>query len=245
MPLYVADYDAATNWCDLETDGLYMRVLRLLWSTPSQSIPNDPKWLKRKLRITDAQYELFEIILDEYLDIDDGRIFQKRLSEEFVKAETIHNSKVEAGKKGGKAKSLKTNEKVSSTAKAQLKHSPSVALASTSTITSTDTIIDNIPPIPPKRGKCKSQWPKDFIPSKVAAEKYWSDRDRQDLNYDDEAQQFKDWCIANGKKYLDWEAAWRTRYTNAVKYNKKPFDNKSLFDKPSVVSAEELEEMLK
>jgi len=111
MPLYVADYDAATNWCDLETDGLYMRVLRLLWSTPTQSLPNDKQWLIRKLRITGNQYDLFLVIKEEFLFVENNRIIQKRLSVEFEKAENIHNTKVENGRKGGKAKALKKQQK--------------------------------------------------------------------------------------------------------------------------------------
>jgi uncharacterized protein YdaU (DUF1376 family) len=225
MPLYVSDYDAATNWCDLETDGLYMRTLRLLWSTPTQSIPDDKAWIIRKLRITNTQYNIFLIIKDEFLASENNRIFQKRLLEEFTKAESLHDARSKAGKRGGLAKSLKSNKNDPSKALANGKQGSSKALASTLTLTSTVISKKETPIVPLKRGKRKCSYPNNFIPNEEQARKYWKTKDRQDLDYDDEAFAFKAYCLANNKTYSDWNAAWVTRYANAVKFNKAPIKN--------------------
>lgn len=216
MPLYVADYDAATNWCDLETDGLYMRVLRLLWSTPKQSIPNDEKWITRTLRITPAQYETFLVIKEEFLNVKNGRIYQKRLSIEFTKAEIMHNKRVEAGKKGGDANALKTKEKKSSKALAKPKQSSSEALASTTTVTSTYTDTDT------KKDKSRaSRISQDWKPSKDLVNQI-SLKEKTNIKWvEEQVYSFVNYWIAKSGKdatKLDWDATFRNWC--AKSYNK-------------------------
>lgn len=228
MPLYVSDYDAATNWCDLETDGLYMRVLRLLWSTPTQSIPDDDKWIIRKLRINTDQYKTFLIIKEEFLSVDDGRITQKRLSDEFEKAEELHNMRVSNGSMGGKAKALKTNEKSYSQAIAKLKPSSSQALASTSTVTNTN---NSKKTKAKKATSLKQDW--------VLPEDYRQFVKDDKLSQDDNAisrvaENFKDHWLSNGKTFKDWKAVWRkwcrSEYTKWP--DKEPEDNiQNMFDR--------------
>lgn len=48
---------------------------------------------------------------------------------------------------------------------------------------------------------------------------YWAERDRGDLDPDDQFFKFKSHHVAHGKA-LDWDAAWKTWYANAIKFEK-------------------------
>lgn len=70
----------------------------------------------------------------------------------------------------------------------------------------------------------------DGVPSqadKAAAAKYWLKKGRNDLcaAVDDEADQFRDRCLARGETALDWAAKWRTWYRNALKYSPQTRNN--------------------
>ena len=143
MPLYVADYESATSFLTIEEDGLYSRTLRLMWASPNCSIPNDEKWIIKRLRISETQYnDVFLFIKEEYFKVRKGRIYQKRLQEEYGKANGIVKARSEAGKRGGVVKPLKNNKKDASKASNLINQNASKTEASTVTVTST--VISNI-----------------------------------------------------------------------------------------------------
>ena len=61
------------------------------------------------------------------------------------------------------------------------------------------------------------------------ANTYWIERDRPDLaaRTQEIFDAFTNHAKANGKSYVDWDAAWTTWYTNAVKFERKPHENGS------------------
>lgn len=111
-PFYPADFEADTSHLTLEEDGAYNRLLRLMWMTPGCSLPDDPQWLARRLRVDDATFErVVAPLLREFFKRRRGRIFSPRLTAEFAKTSATHFARVNAGKKGGRpSKSLKSNE---------------------------------------------------------------------------------------------------------------------------------------
>tara|TARA_R110000751_G_scaffold240169_1_gene340802 strand:+ start:47 stop:865 length:819 start_codon:yes stop_codon:yes gene_type:complete len=80
---------------------------------------------------------------------------------------------------------------------------------------------ESINPKPLKKGANKTSLNSDFIPSKKDAVEYWREQGRPDLKYSLIAEEFITYCKANGKSYQDWDAAWQTFYSNAVKFNRK------------------------
>jgi uncharacterized protein YdaU (DUF1376 family) len=120
FPLYVIDYEADTTHLTMEEDGCYMRLLRLCWRTPGCSIPNDPAWIARRLRITAEDYErIAAIVISEFFKCEKGRLFSPRLSEEHARISDTFEKRSNAGKKGGRPpKSLKTNKTDESRVKA-------------------------------------------------------------------------------------------------------------------------------
>ena len=56
----------------------------------------------------------------------------------------------------------------------------------------------------------------------ASALKYWAGKNRADLSPQEEFQKFQDNHISKGTKSSDWSRNWRTWYTNAIQYTKKP-----------------------
>ena len=129
---YPDDYDAATAHLTLEEDGAYMRLLRLCWRSPGCSIPNDPKWIQRKMRVSAEDYErIVAPIIAEFFHSSGARIASNRLSSEWQAASKTSVKHSEAGRKGGLATQRKNKEKVSSQAKATLKQQVQATLKHT------------------------------------------------------------------------------------------------------------------
>lgn len=124
LPLFVADYEADTAHLTVAEDGAYMRLLRLQWRTPGCTLPDDDQWIQRRCRAGDDEWrDLFKPILAEFFKRNRGRIFQGRLKAEWERITATSSLRSSAGKKGGRPrKSLKSNEKSESPAKANGKH---------------------------------------------------------------------------------------------------------------------------
>jgi len=111
IPLYVDDFDAATTHLTIEEDGVYSRLLRLCWRTPGCSVPNDPTWIARKIRLSADDFErVARPVIEEFFRVQRGRLVQKRLKAEYDDITRKKTARVNAGKKGGAAKALKTGD---------------------------------------------------------------------------------------------------------------------------------------
>lgn len=110
MPLFVDSYEAATNHLTLEEDGAYSRLLRLCWRTAGCSVPNDPQWLAKRMRITEEAFErVLRPVIEEFFTLENGRLFQKRLRQEYDYVTDVVAKRKEAGRRGGNAKALKNH----------------------------------------------------------------------------------------------------------------------------------------
>lgn len=112
MPLFISDYEGDTAHLTIEEDGIYNRLLRLCWRTPGCSVPDDAKWIARKMRVTDEYYaENVVPLIEEFFQIKSARVFSSRQQEIFEEYNDKHQRRVDAGKKGGRPrKSLKSNK---------------------------------------------------------------------------------------------------------------------------------------
>jgi len=132
FPLYVADYEADTAHLTLEEDGAYLRLLRLCWRTPGCSIPNDPKWISRMMRVTWETYErVVAPILSEFFRLKHNRYYSPRLQKEWERIDGTHRARSDAGKKGNATRwqkqspsdnALKTNKMTDRPAIAKVSH---------------------------------------------------------------------------------------------------------------------------
>lgn len=117
IPLYIDDYDAATAHLSAAEDGVYGRLLRLAWRTPGCSLPNDPVWIARKIRLSSDEFERIAApVLAEFFTLSRGRLSQRRLKREFDDIARKKTARKLAGKKGGISKALKEQEKSASNA---------------------------------------------------------------------------------------------------------------------------------
>ncbi|WP_422049900.1 YdaU family protein [Shimia sp.] len=122
FPLYADDFEADTAHLTLAEDGAYNRLLRLCWRSPGCKIPADEAWVFRKLRAhSEEDKETVRIVLEEFFKKRAGKLFNPRLLKIWEESNAKHERRVEAGSKGGRAKSLKNKEVTSSNAKAKLK----------------------------------------------------------------------------------------------------------------------------
>lgn len=112
FPLFVTDFEAKTSHLSLEEDGAYNRLLRIMWITPGCSIPDDPAWISRRLRIDIATFErVVAPIISEFCKRVGGRVISPRLVKEFKKADITSQKRKEAGKLGGRPQAIEKQRK--------------------------------------------------------------------------------------------------------------------------------------
>jgi uncharacterized protein YdaU (DUF1376 family) len=207
LPLYVNDYEGDTAHLSLEEDGAYSRLIRLCWRTSGCSVPNDCKWIMKRMRATQEEYDtIIKPIISDYFTIKKGRVFQKRLQQEFNKISTTISERKRAGKKGGKAKALNNKKKKPSNTKDLLlakSYHPEPYL---------EPELEEerkIKTIAKKPTRMKDDWvlPEDYL-QWVKDEGVCQD----DAYIKKQGEEFKDyWLGVSGQKgtKLDWMATWR------------------------------------
>lgn len=222
IPLYVDDYDAATAHLTVEEDGAYSRLLRLCWRTPGCSLPNEPAWIARKIRLSMEDYErIAKPVIDEFFTLSRGRLIQKRLRDEYDDISRKKSARKNAGKKGGEAKALKTKENTSSNASdlpadtrafpyPEPNPEPEEAIASSAGSAPADPERDE-----PVRGRVGRRKPETCIPdgypdAKAIAEGQARIREAgANIDARVQAEKFRNHAMQNDRRCRDWAAAWR------------------------------------
>lgn len=121
FPLYAAEMEAETAHLSLEEDGAFQRLLRQMWRTPGCSLPDDDKWLRRRLRVSAEEFErVVRPVIDEFFEKKRDRLHSPLLSSEFQKISETREKRSSAGKKSASArKGLKSKENDASRASAK------------------------------------------------------------------------------------------------------------------------------
>ena len=204
MQLYVADYLADTQHLTTEQHGAYLLLLMTMWRNAG-SLPNDEKKLARIAHVSLKRWHIIAGDVMAFFDISDGRITQKRLSEELQKAVSKSEKRKTSGSLGGKAKSLKNNEQGLANASVLLKHSSEPDIRNIKKDTN----------VSQKKG-CRL--PDDFQPDfSFATNEGFSEAEARTL-----FESFKDyWTAKTGKDATkrDWQATWRNWVRSP--YNRK------------------------
>ena len=221
IPLYVTDYEADTAHLTLEEDGAYMRLLRLCWRTPGCSIPDDPEWIKRRLRVDDATYERSVApVIEEFFSRAKARLSQPRLQREWERINETSQKRREAGKKGGRpSKSLKTAEKSESRAKAGPKQNESIYNQNQNqNHIDTNVSKKRAPKKQEKAHRLSDDWqiPEDWIDEAVS-------RGLTRARAYAEAERMRNWSQSspNGAK-VKWLAVWRNWIADKADQPAKP-----------------------
>ena len=122
FPMYPSDFEAKTSHLTIAEDGAYNRLLRICWMTPGCTMPADEAWIMRRARaVTDDDKAAVLAVLAEFFTVENGRYSNAKLMRIFHEANEVHEKRKNAGAKGGRAKSLKSNATASSNAKAMPK----------------------------------------------------------------------------------------------------------------------------
>lgn len=83
LPLWIDAWVADTAHLTRAERGLYHDLLVLMWKTPGCRVPNDLAWISRKLRCSDEERGVLEVIIAEFCQSTGNWIAQKRLQKEF------------------------------------------------------------------------------------------------------------------------------------------------------------------
>ncbi len=111
-PMYPTDFEADTSHLTLAEDGAYNRLLRLMWMTPGCSLPDDDKWIMRRMRASKKEYEaIIKPIICEFMKRKKGRVYSPRLRSEFENLNATFLKRQKAGKKGGRPKATENTQK--------------------------------------------------------------------------------------------------------------------------------------
>lgn len=209
FPLFPADFEADTSHLTLEEDGAYNRLLRLMWMTPGCSLPDDPAWIARRMRVDMVAFlRIVEPLIAEFMQRKNGRIYSPRLTLEFQKADETYKRRSDAGKKGGRPKAVGKIEEKQKAGLSREKAGPKQP--------------EPEPEIEEREAKASPKkravsLPPDWVPS---------DRNIADASargfsakeIDHEADRFRDYHLAKGTTFEDWDAGWRTWLGNARKF---------------------------
>lgn len=197
FPMFPTDFEAKTSHLTLAEDGAYNRLLRLMWMTPGCSLPDDDAWIMRRMRCTKDEFDaVVLVVIDEFCTRKNGRVSNAKLTKVFKESSEAHEKRVLAGSKGGKAKSLKTNNVTPSNAKAKPKQPEPEPEPDIETNVS----------IPQKR---KSSI---LDSAEITEGMLRATRKRKHSDREAKAQfeKFKNDAIAKGKKFVEWDRAFVT-----------------------------------
>lgn len=202
FPMYPADFEADTSHLTLEEDGAYNRLLRLMWMTPGCSLPDDTKWIARRMRVDLDTYErVISPLLEEFFKRSGGRVFSPRLREEFEKVSKTYLKRSEAGKRGGRPKVTESKENDVKAGLSREKAGPKQP-----------------EPEPEEKedNKLSSKKRGSRLPEDWSLPKAWGDwalsEGMLEFNVRREADKFRDYWTSragSGGVKLDWLAVWR------------------------------------
>lgn len=169
---------------------------------------------------TDEEKAAVRFVLSKFFTLVDGKYVQLRIQEE---VEAYHE-------KASKNADIARNREQKRTNRARIVYESLPEQHESSPnqepITSNQEPITNNQKNTPQaasRAK-KTKIPADFDLTDDrlnAARNYWSTKNRDDLNATDEFAKFVNHHKAHGKAMADWDAAWRTWYTNAIQFTKQ------------------------
>jgi len=224
-PVATDAFIADTTHLDAEQTGAYMMLLMSLWRSPGAKLPMDDKKLCRMARVSPRRWPVIWSVISEFFTVKDGFVAHNRVTSDRVKVREKIEVARQHGAQGGKAKARKTNTLGIADATNPLEKKPSGTVAESYQPINhkPDPERKNPPLRPPKGDKARRTGLPDGFPDEACREPalaYWRKRGRLDLDFDIEAQKFRASVRANGRKYIDWPAAWQTWYANAVEFNR-------------------------
>jgi uncharacterized protein YdaU (DUF1376 family) len=197
MPLWVGDFLLKTGDLDARETGAYLLLLMAMWSRDG-SLPADQKKLQRVAKCG-REWPSVWAAIGHYFEEADGRITNRRLTEELRKVCAKREVNQHNGGLGGRAKALKDKEAALANASVSPQQSYSESEVEKREANAS-----------PKKARGTRLSPEWFLPLDWGEWALGEGLGREAIRV--EADKFKDYWTAragpNGVK-LDWQATWR------------------------------------
>ncbi len=105
MKFWVRDYMGDTGHLSLAEHGAYQILLCLAWDASTCSVPDDPEWIKRRLRVDDEEFEsAVQPVISEFWSEEDDRLFQRRQRKEWFDAKASAERRTKSARTAAKAR---------------------------------------------------------------------------------------------------------------------------------------------
>ena len=210
MPMYWDAYLADTTHLTTEEHGAYMLLIAAMWRR-NGCVPDDDKDNARILGLTKAKWLKIKARLTSTISgfcANGDTITQEKL----LKTWKITQEKIEKnaanGAKGGRPKASNSNDLGKANGCISVKPNESIPEPEPEP-KKRDTSVS------PKKRACAL--PPDWVPSDKNIDHALSKQMTQQ-EIDHEADRFRDYHLAKGTTFKDWDAGWRTWVGNAIKY---------------------------
>lgn len=213
FPMYLETWVAHTAHLTLEEEGAYHRLLHHYYLT-ERPLPNDINLLAKKTRLR-GQENLITVVLEEFFLLREDAWVNQRAELELEKIR----------EKSEKARASAARRWAKNDANAMPTQCEGNAINTNTNINNNINNNKTKTIAPVRRSKVKTQFPVDLdlsIERQSAALNYWQSKNRDDLSNKvaEIWDQFKTYCQANAKTYANWDAAWKTWYSNSVKFER-------------------------
>jgi uncharacterized protein YdaU (DUF1376 family) len=98
-PMYPRDFSHDTHHLPVAQIGAYIRLMNESWGCPGGTLPHDFKWIMSRVHATIDEWDATYVpVLEKFFTVDEnGRIVNKRLKEEWNKADAKYRAQVSAG----------------------------------------------------------------------------------------------------------------------------------------------------
>lgn len=206
MPLWTDAYLGDTTHLTTTEHGAYLLLLIAMWRAPAKSLPADDKMLARYARCTAGQWARMRPVIMAFFREEGGRVTQGRLTDEAVAVKQKSRKQSDRAK----ARWLKTNKTHDAAAMpSECRNDASLTL----TLTPVTDTPSGASVTPRKRAAPKTRIPSDAVLSdkqRAAA----AERGLSDAEAEAQFAKFRDWAVAKGQAYADWDAAWRNWLTS-------------------------------
>jgi len=239
---HMGDFNHATRHLTRLEKSIYRDLIELYYDR-EDPLPLDIEQLCRLVVAnTEQESTAVQQVLNEFFTETPGGWFHARCEEEIFAYQSNTSAKAAAGKASAAAREARKAEKLAKLQQKGNTRSTDVQQPFNSVGTEVQQNPTNLNLNPnlnintesnntaqaPAAGKPASKQRKTSLPDDFAltddrlnaAARHWQTKNRTDLNPHDEFENFLNHHQAHGKAMADWDAAWRTWFTNAVKFSK-------------------------
>ena len=203
----IADYRKDTQHLSPIEHYIYRELMDWYYLDESP-IPKETQQVLRRLRLVSENNQDLKNVLEEFFVEADSGWKHERIDREIAKYQSKAETARVNGSKGGRPKKPKKTQPVNlanpEKTGSKANHKP---------------ITNNH--IKKKIIK-KRKFPDDFVLTDTLRDRavnYWEKKNRSDLSPDDEFEKFRANHVSRGTVMQNWDAAWQTWYSNALKYN--------------------------